>query len=92
MDIVHMSKHQMTTEKIPNGHCVPHNVRINDVVVRFTTVLIVHKIHDIHVIIRERLHYYLDRSITHAKFDPTGIRTHDLQVITVHFMSLRCPF
>ena len=30
-----------------------------------------------------------DRSTTHPKFDPTGIRTHDLQIMTVHFMSLR---
>ena len=28
----------------------------------------------------------------HPKFDPTGVRTHDLQIITVHFMSLRCLF
>ena len=26
----------------------------------------------------------------HPKFDPLGIRTHDLQIMTVHFMSLRC--
>ena len=31
-----------------------------------------------------------DRSTTHPKFDPTGIRTHDLQIMTVHFMSLGC--
>ena len=24
------------------------------------------------------------------KFDPTGVWTHDLQIMTVHFMSLRC--
>ena len=30
-----------------------------------------------------------DRSTTHFKFDPTGVRTHDLQIMTVHFMSLR---
>ena len=28
--------------------------------------------------------------MTHPKFDPTGVRTHDLQIMTVHFMSLRC--
>ena len=27
----------------------------------------------------------------HPKFDPTGFRTHDLQTMTVHFMSLTCP-
>ena len=26
---------------------------------------------------------------THPKLDLTGVRTHDLQIITVHFMSLR---
>ena len=31
----------------------------------------------------------LDRSTTHPKFDPTGVRTHDLQIMTVYFMSLR---
>ena len=25
----------------------------------------------------------------HSKFDLTGVRTHDLQIMTVHFMSLR---
>ena len=30
-----------------------------------------------------------DRTTTHPKFDPTGVRTHDLQIMTVHFMSLR---
>ena len=30
-----------------------------------------------------------DRSTMHSKFDPTGVRTHDLQIMTVHFMSLR---
>ena len=30
----------------------------------------------------------LDGSTTHLKFDPTGVQTHDLQLITVHFMSL----
>ena len=29
------------------------------------------------------------RSTMHPKFDPTGVRTHDLRIITVHFMSLR---
>ena len=29
------------------------------------------------------------RSTTHPKFDPMGVRTHDLQIMTVHFMSLR---
>ena len=33
---------------------------------------------------------YKDRSTTHPKFDPTGVRTHDLQIMTVQFMSLRC--
>ena len=32
-----------------------------------------------------------DRSTTHPKFDPTGVRTHDFQIMTVHFMSLRRP-
>ena len=27
-------------------------------------------------------------STTHPKFDPTGVRTHNLQIMTVHFMSL----
>ena len=27
--------------------------------------------------------YNLDRSTTHPKFDPTGIQTHDLQIMTV---------
>ena len=31
----------------------------------------------------------LDRSTTHSKFDPTEVRTHDLQIMTVHSMSLR---
>ena len=31
-----------------------------------------------------------DSSTTYLKFDPTGVRTHDLQIITVHFMSLKC--
>ena len=30
-----------------------------------------------------------DRSITHPKVDLTEVRTHDLQLMTVHFMSLR---
>ena len=30
-----------------------------------------------------------DRSTMHPKFDPTGARTHDLQIMTVHFKSLR---
>ena len=30
-----------------------------------------------------------DRSTTHPKFNLTGVRTHDLQIMTVHFMSLR---
>ena len=30
-----------------------------------------------------------DRSTTHPKFDPIGVRTHDLQIMAVHFMSLR---
>ena len=28
-----------------------------------------------------------DRSTTHPKFDPIGVRTHDLQIMTVQFMS-----
>ena len=28
-----------------------------------------------------------DRSTRHPKFDPTGVRTHDLQIMTVHSMS-----
>ena len=35
------------------------------------------------------IQYNLDKSTTHPKFDPTGIQTHDLQIMTVHFMSLR---
>ena len=31
-----------------------------------------------------------DRSNTHPKFDPTGVWTHDIQIKTVHYMSLRC--
>ena len=30
-----------------------------------------------------------DRSTTQPKFDPTRVRTYDLQIMTVHFMSLR---
>ena len=30
-----------------------------------------------------------NRSTTHPKFNPTGVWTHDLQIMTVHFMSLR---
>ena len=30
-----------------------------------------------------------DRSTMHPKFDPIGVRTHDLQIMTVHFMSVR---
>ena len=26
-----------------------------------------------------------DRNTTHPKFNPTGVRTHDLQIMTVHF-------
>ena len=33
--------------------------------------------------------YDLDRSIMHPQFVLTGVQTHDLQIITVHFMSLR---
>ena len=29
------------------------------------------------------------RSTTHPKFDSTGVRTHDLQIMTVYFMSLK---
>ena len=32
---------------------------------------------------------YRDRSTTHPKFDPTEVQTHDLQIMTIHFMSLR---
>ena len=31
-----------------------------------------------------------DRSTTHPKFNLTGVQTHDFQIMTVHFMSLRC--
>ena len=27
-----------------------------------------------------------------SKFDPTGVRIHDLQTMTAHFMSLRRPY
>ena len=30
-----------------------------------------------------------DRRTTHHKFEPTGIQTHDPQIMIVHFMSLR---
>ena len=30
-----------------------------------------------------------DRSTRHPKFNPNRIRIHDLQIMTVHFMSLR---
>ena len=30
-----------------------------------------------------------DRSATHPKFDPIGVRTHNLEIMTVHFKSLR---
>ena len=33
--------------------------------------------------------YDSSRSTTHPKFGPTGIWTHDLQIMTAHFMSLR---
>ena len=35
------------------------------------------------------MNYDLDKSTTHPTFGPTGARTHDLQIIAVHFMSLR---
>ena len=36
------------------------------------------------------MHWHgLNRSITHPKFNPTMIPTHDLQIMTMHFMSLR---
>ena len=35
--------------------------------------------------------YDLGRCTMHPKFDPTGVRTHDLQITTVHFMSLKMP-
>ena len=31
-----------------------------------------------------------NRSTTHPKFDLTTVQTHDLQIITAHFMLLRC--
>ena len=34
--------------------------------------------------------YDLDRSITHPNFNMSKVRTHDLQIMTVDFMSLRC--
>ena len=34
--------------------------------------------------------YDLDRSTMHAKFDPTEVWTHDLQIMTAPFMSLTC--
>ena len=34
--------------------------------------------------------YDLDKSTMHPKFNPTRVRTHDLLIMTVHFMSLRC--
>ena len=30
------------------------------------------------------------RRTTHPKFELIGIQTHDLQIMAVHFMSLRC--
>ena len=36
--------------------------------------------------------YNLDRSTTHPKLQPIEVQTHDLQIMTVHFMPLRCPF
>ena len=33
--------------------------------------------------------YNFDRSTTLSKLNPIGVRTHDLQIMTVHFMSLR---
>ena len=37
------------------------------------------------------INYYLDRSrpTTHPNFEPAGVQTHDLQIMTVYFMSLR---
>ena len=37
------------------------------------------------------LFWHLDRSTMHPDFDLAGVRTHDLQIITVHYMSLRRP-
>ena len=37
------------------------------------------------------LKYNSDRSTTHPKSDPTRVQTHDFQIMTVHFMPLRCP-
>ena len=34
--------------------------------------------------------YNLDRSNTHPKFNTIEVRTHDLRIMTIHFMSLRC--
>ena len=33
--------------------------------------------------------YDLDRSTTHPEFNQTGVRTHDLQIMTAYFMSLQ---
>ena len=35
--------------------------------------------------------YDFDRSIRHPKFDPTGVRTHDLQIINSNFHVLETP-
>ena len=44
-------------------------------------------------LVREKLLQSMEKSAkvisTHLKFDPTRVRTHDLQIMTVHFMSLR---
>ena len=32
-----------------------------------------------------------DRSTMHPNFDPKGVRIHDLQIMTVHSISLRRP-
>ena len=31
-----------------------------------------------------------DRSTMHPKFNPTRVQSHNLQIMTIHFMSLRC--
>ena len=41
-----------------------------------------------HLVISDFTTY--NRITTHPKFNPTGVRTHGLPIMTVHFMSLRC--
>ena len=42
------------------------------------------------LLIRTSSYLKFGSSTTHPKFDPTGVQTHDLQIMTIHFMTLKC--